>query len=82
MKTLTECALILCCEITATKLRALSYGVVVIVIVFKEKAKKIPSTRVIGARIVIKEIAIRYQISSDGLCVKEEQLLTANSCKR
>ena len=40
MKTLTECALILCYEITATKLRALSYGVVAIVIVFKEKAKK------------------------------------------
>ena len=35
---LTECALILCQIITATKLRALSYGVAVIKIVSKEKA--------------------------------------------
>ena len=47
-----------------TKLRALNYGVAVIVIVSKGKEWKIPSTRVIGRRINIKEIAVPCQISS------------------
>ena len=75
----TECALKQCHKITATKLRALSYGVAVIVIVSKGKP-------VWNTGIVIKEIAVPYPTLCQSRAVVNGLLLTIafkrNGCCR